>query len=570
MLILGLNSHEINSSAAIVKNGKLIFAAPEERFSRSKLTKKFPINALNYFLKNLNPKKVDFDYIGQSWNPSQNLRKYNPIYSENRKSREEYFYSIPDNFLRSLNFDREFFTSRNDYTALSFNNKSLKTKFYFINHHLCHAANSYFTSEFNNAAVLTCDFKGEFETATFSKAKGNKIIKINNIEMPHSLGMFYATFTDLMGYKPDQDEWKVMAISAFKNPDKTFFKKMKSLYKLKEDGKVIFDMEFFRGNDLTNPNLYTKKLKKIFGENKNKKFSDWHISVASALQKSSEEIATHFLRYLYKQTKLSNICLGGGFFMNSVFNGKLLDNTKFKNVHIPYAPTDCGNSIGAAYYINHCIHNKNRISQKFQSQIGPNFQKQYIKNLLQKRKIKFYESKNIEKDICDLILKHGFIAHFDGKSEFGDRALGNRSILGDPRFEYIKKQINSAIKYRESYRPFAPMVTSTNIEKFFDVKKNFKSNYMEKVVKLKKKFSNKLQAVAHVDNSARVQTVDPNCKIYRILEHIEKKTGFPILLNTSLNINGEPMVLAPEDAIGTFYKSGLEILVLSDFIIKKN
>jgi len=574
MLILGLNSHEINSSAAIIKNGKLIYGAPEERFIRSKLTKKFPKNSVNYFIDNLQNKFNNFDYIGQSWNPSAYLRKYNPLYSGERKTREEYFYSIPDNFFQINSQNRNKFSKNNDYTEISFNKESLSSKFYFINHHLCHAANSFFTSPFENSAILTCDFKGEFETTTFSTGSKNKIKKIKSIEMPNSLGMFYGAFTELLGYKPDQDEWKVMAISAFKNPDKTFYNKIKTLYKLEQNGGVVFNPEYFRGNDLLNPKLYTDKFNKLFGganlKDKSKKISDWHIAIASSLQLASEEIALHFLNYLQKTTKLTNVTLGGGFFMNSVFNGKILEKTKFKNMHVPYAPTDCGNSIGASMYINHCILNKKRIPQNFNSEIGPEYKKKDIIKLLKSRKIKFYESKNIEKEICDLILQYGYLAHFDGKSEFGDRALGNRSILGDPRFKKIKDKINSAIKYREEYRPFAPMVISEKVSNFFITDTKFESAHMEKVVKVRKSFVKKLEATTHIDGSARVQTINTNKKkIYKILINFEKKTGLPILLNTSFNVNGEPMVLTPEDAISTFYKSGLEVLVISDLVIIK-
>lgn len=392
--------------------------------------------------------------------------------------------------------------------------------------------------------------------------------------MPNSLGMFYATITEFLGYKPDQDEWKVMALSALENKDKTFFKKMKTLYDICPDGEVNFNQEYFRGLNLSMPNLFTEKMIDLFGRNeflKKKKFSDWHISIACALQNSAEEICVHYLKELYKLTKTKKLSVGGGFFMNSVFNGKIIEKTPFEEVYIPYAPTDAGNSIGAAMYINHIIKNKPRINQKFNSQIGPEYNDNEILQVLQNRKIKFKVSKNIEHDCANLIYKNGYIAYFEGKSEFGDRALGNRSILGDPRKSYIKDEINKAIKYRESFRPFAPITLQNKVDKYFEVSKKFSNNYMEKVVKVKNKFSSKLGAVTHFDNSARVQTVykdSPN-KLYNILLEFEKLTSYPILLNTSFNVSGEPMVLTPGDAINTFFKSGLKVLVLNKFIISK-
>ena len=257
--------------------------------------------------------------------------------------------------------------------------------------------------------------------------------------------------------------------------------------------------------------------------------------------------------------------------MNSVLNGKIKEKTKFKNVYIPYAPTDCGNSVGAALFINHNILNKKRVHKNFPSEIGPEFKNNEIIKILKNRKIKFYISKNIEKEVVNLILKYGYVAHFNGKAEFGDRALGNRSILGDPRFKNIKDKINSAIKYREDYRPFAPMVVSEKVNNYFVVDSNFKSNNMEKVVKVRKKYINKLQATTHIDGSARIQTVDSSkVRIYKILKYFESITGLPILLNTSFNINAEPMVLRPEDAINTLFKSGLEALVINDIVVLKN
>ncbi len=572
MLILGLNSHELNSSAAFLKNGEVAFASNEERFNRKKLTKEFPIKSVEYYLKKNNITLEQVDAVAQAWNPSAYMIKYDSLFSFNRTRRQDYFYSIPDNLLRVSKTKRKI----GEHVEMNFFGTKSLPKLYFIQHHNCHAANAFFLSNFKSSAILTCDFRGEFESTTFSIGNGNKIKKIKKIEMPNSLGMFYASITDLLGYKPDSDEWKVMAMAAFKNKDNFYVKKMKTLYKLTADGGVIFNKEFFRGENFLKPNLYTNNLIKLFGEKnfiekRKEKFSEWHVSIAYALQKCSEEIAFHFINFLYKKTKSKNLCLGGGFFMNSVFNGKILKNTKFKNIYIPYAPTDSGNSIGAALYLNHCILNKKRKKINNSSLVGPKFTSQNIEKVLKRRKINYYLSKNIEKEVPELITTYGYIGHFYGESEFGDRALGNRSILGDPRKEKIKDKINSAIKYRESYRPFAPVTLDGHANKFFEVDKKFTSHYMEKVVKVKKNFEKKLGAIVHFDKSARIQTVDlnDNKRLWKILKNFEKLTNFPILLNTSFNVNGEPMVLNPDDAITTFFNSGLEVLVLNEFIIKK-
>ncbi|MDC3087776.1 hypothetical protein OA339_01430 [Candidatus Pelagibacter sp.] len=570
MLILGLNSHEINSSCAISKNGKLVYGSTEERFTRNKLTKEFPEDSINYFLKKNNLSIENFDYIGQSWNPAAYMIKYNPLKSKHRIMREDYFYTIPDNLLK-LKKDNIRNTGR--FSKLSFDVKKFP-EIYFIHHHDCHAASSFFMSKFERSAVLICDYKGEFESTSFHLGRGNNLKKIKSFLMPNSLGMFYATITELLGYKPDQDEWKVMALSALKNKDKTFFKKMKKLYNICPNGVVNFNQEYFRGMNLSMPNLFTEKMVDLFGRKeflKKRNFSDWHISVACALQNSAEEICVHYLKELYKITKTKKLSVGGGFFMNSVFNGKIIEKTPFDEVYIPYAPTDAGNSIGAAFYINHIIKNKPRINQKFYSQIGPTYTDDEILKVLKNRKIKFRISKDVGYDCAKLINENGYIAYFEGKSEFGDRALGNRSILGDPRKSSIKDEINKAIKYRESFRPFAPVTLQDKVSKYFDVSNKFSNNYMEKVIKVKNKFTSKLGAVTHFDNSARVQTVykdSPN-RLFNIILEFEKISNLPILLNTSFNVSGEPMVLTPADAINTFFKSGLKVLVLNKFIIIK-
>ena len=258
--------------------------------------------------------------------------------------------------------------------------------------------------------------------------------------------------------------------------------------------------------------------------------------------------------------------------MNSVLNGKILDKTNFKNIFIPYAPTDAGNSIGASLYIAHCIHNKKRKMIKNESFIGPSFSENEVAKILSSKKIKFKKiKKDFSRNIAELLDKNKILGFFSGKMEFGDRALGNRSILADPRKAKIKDEINSAIKYRESFRPFAPIVIEEYASKFFEVENGFTNQYMEKVVKVRDRFKYKIPAVVHYDGSCRVQTINKIREpiLYKILLEFEKISGLPILLNTSFNLNGEPIVLSPEDAISTFYKSGLKQIVIEGHLIQK-
>ena len=569
MRILGLNHGEINSSASILIDEKKILGALEERFTRDKFTKKFPINALRFVLENTKTELKNCHAIGQGWYPGLNWIKYNPIFSENRDYREKYFYTIPDHLFKLL-------PKRipGNYAKLSLDPASSLPDIYFIRHHLCHAANAFFLSNYNEAAIITADFKGELESTTLSIGKKNKIKNIYSENTPNSLGVFYSTFTELLGYKPDSDEWKVMAISAYDARDKNIINKIKNTYKLIGDGKVEFDQSFYKSTIVYRPNLFTPKLSKLLGGQNyvKKKNSDWHKAVAYGMQHCAEEIALYLINYLHKKTKLKNLTASGGFFMNSVLNGKILEKTNFKNIFIPFAPTDAGNSIGASLYIAHCIYNKKRKLVNNESFIGPAFSKNKVAQILSSKKIKF---KKIEKDfsrnIAELIDKNKILGFFNGKMEFGDRALGNRSILADPRKAKVKDEINSAIKYRESFRPFAPIVIEEYASKFFDVDNGFTNQYMEKVVKVRDRFKHKVPAVVHFDGSCRVQTINKKREpiLYKILLEFEKISGLPILLNTSFNLNGEPIVLSPEDAISTFYKSGLGQIVIEGHLIQK-
>lgn len=569
MIVLGLNHGEINSSAAIVKDGVVIAGVPEERFNREKLTKLFPHNALEYCLDYAGVKLEECDYIAQAWNPGAAWHKYNPLLSKYRRERELYFYSVTDNL-----YNHSPKRSSSDWTCLSQSGDSIPPV-YFVQHHRCHAANAFFLSNFDEAAILTADFRGEYECTTLGKAQGKKIEIYEKQYIPHSLGMFYATFTELLGYRPDSDEWKVMALSSFDVDCRSELSKIKKTYNIEGSGSLSLDQSFYKGAVLDQPNLYTQKLVDLLGGRvgkKNEIFDEWHCKIAKAMQLAAEEIAGYYLRHLYDLTKCDNVVLSGGFFMNSVFNGKILESTPFKNIFVPYAPSDAGNSIGAALYVTHCIQGHERGKANNSSYIGPEYSNEDIKHSLSRRHISYAVSENIEGEIAKIIASGKIVAHFQGRMEFGDRALGNRSIIADPRDAKIKDKINSIIKYRESYRPFAPVVLHDHVAEVFEVSSTFECNYMEKVVPIRKEWQKKLGAVTHIDGSGRVQTVSKktNEHLHKIISHFNKITGVPVVLNTSLNINGEPMVLTPDDALSTFFNSGLEVLVMNNYIVTKS
>ena len=568
MIVLGLNHGEINSSAAIIKNGHLLAAAPEERFNRQKFTKVFPTEAVKFCLKQLGITLQDCDYVAQAWNPTAHQNVFNPFISGNRIRREDYFYSISDNLFNITERKPQ------DWVLMNYPKETGMPPIYFIQHHRTHAANAFYLSPYENAAILTADFRGEFETITMCKGEGNKINVLQTLEIPHSLGMVYAAYTQLLGYKPDNDEWKVMALSAYDIECEKEYEFIKSTIRLTDNGMFTLDQDYYKGALVTQPNLYTDKLRAGLGGRVGKKGEapdEWHIKIAKAMQRVSEDVSIHMLNHLHKITGCDNVVVSGGFFMNSVFNGKITSVTPFKKVYIPYAPTDAGNSIGAALYVAHHIHNEPRVYEENPSYIGPGFTNEEIEAVLKRRKIKYKKVDNKAKAVAELLAKGNIVSFFNGRMEFGDRALGCRSILGDPRDASMKDKINAVIKYREAYRPFAPSILSDRVEEFFDVEKGFTCDYMEKVVPFREEKKSLVPAVVHFDGSGRVQTVQKgtNPDYYNIIAEFEKLSGVPIVLNTSFNINGEPVVLTPDDALNTLFNSGLEHLFLSDYYIAK-
>ncbi len=568
MKILGLNAGEFNTSASMLIKGEITAAVQEERFTRNKFTKEFPYNSIRYCLAEEKLKISDLDAISFGWNPSAHMNSYNEQFSRTRILRENNLYSMSDNLFNMSN------RNVGDFTLVKHGNTKSMPEIFHVQHHLCHASTAFFLSNFDEAAILTADFKGETQCTTWSYGKGNNIKTIDFQNIPDSLGIIYATFTQLLGYKADSDEWKVMAMSAHNVDCKNYIKKIRSTYTLLNNGKLKLNKSFYGFFTKENKNLYTKKLlnllnvKKVFYKN-NPLEKD--ILIAKALQFCAEEIAIHFLKHLYNLTKCKNLVLGGGFFMNSVFNGKISEKTNFKNVYISYAPTDTGNSIGSSLFTYHCIKKQKRKFISNTALLGPKYSNNYIESILTKRKIKFKKIVNHSKVIAKECFNGGVVAYFRNRLEFGDRSLGCRSIIADPRFEKTKDLINSSIKYREKYRPFAPSVIEEKADKFFSVKKGYKCKYMEKVIKVKPEFRSKLSAVTHYDGTGRLQTVSKkeNIDFYNILSEFEKLSGFPILLNTSFNMNGEPVVNNPEDALKTFFNCKLKTMVIGNYLIKK-
>ena len=546
-------------------NGKIVSAAPEERFSRKKWSTEFPINSANWCLENSNLTWKDLDMIVIPWNPGLNISSASSRWDSNISWRGEMLSNIPSNVMKALK------SREPGKMKISFDN----TNIIYLNHHDCHAASAIFVSPFKKCDYLTIDGHGEVETCLMGYYDGKKLVNKKSISYPHSVGLLYGTFTDFLGFKPDNDEWKTMALASFSKKENIYDKKFSKIYKLNQNGFELdlsyFDFYLFDKK----PNFYNKKILELFGKQrlKNQKITKRHHEIAGALQRSFEKIVFHLIKITKGiGGKSNNIVIAGGAAMNCVFNGRLEKNTIYKNNFVPPWPDDLGVSIGATLLANN-IYNKGK-KNKFSNKsvyLGPKFSNAHIEELLKKYGLKFKKVKNISSYVAQKISNGYLVGWFQNNMEFTHRALGNRSILADPRRKDTQKKVNSAVKYRESFRPFAPAVLFEKGHEIFDIKKNTHIEFMEKAVHVKKEWRKKIPAVVHVDNTARVQTVkkDFNNAFYNLIKEFYKLTNVPVLLNTSFNLNGEPIVMTPSDAIRTFHTCGLEILVLQNYIIEK-
>ncbi len=567
MKILSIYPYTHISSAALMIDGQLKAAISEERLNRIKMSTAFPIKSINWCLEKCKIKLSNIDLIVIPWNPSHNINTASSRWINDLRWRGEMLTNIPIHLMKILD------EKPSKTMSIEFNNK----KIIYLNHHECHAASAYYTSPFNKSDILTIDGHGEVDSCFFGKGVNKLIIEKDTIKYPHSIGLFYGTFTNFLGFKPDSDEWKAMALSSYKFREKNpFLKKSEKLFKLK-NGKFELDLSYFDYYLFDRKkNFFNEKFIDLFGRPriKTEKISKHHYQIAGAMQNSFEKIVFYLLKNLKDNgTKSNNLVLAGGAAMNCVFNGLLDRKNVYKNVYIPAYPDDTGVTIGATYLANFRYNKKikRKIYHEKHNYFGPSFSDREILNELKKSKITFEKPKNLEKFIAKKISENRLVGWFQGSMEFSHRALGNRSILADPRNQRMKDILNQAIKFREGFRPFAPSVLEEDASKIFELNKKDRIYFMEKTALVRTNWRKKIPAVTHVDNTARVQTVNKkiNPKFYKLISEFKSITGVPLLVNTSFNLNGEPIVCTPNDAIRTFFSCGLDLLAIGDYVIKK-
>jgi len=592
--VLGISAFYHDSAAAIIIDGKIIFAAQEERFTRIKHNEDFPTNAIKEALKYLNINLKDIDAVVYYEKPFIKFERLIETYLKNSpKGIISFLKAIPVWIKQKIFLKNIIFNSLKEIDP-EFKNPN---KIFFSEHHLSHAASAFYPSPFDEAVVLCLDAVGEWNTTSVFYGKNNSLKKIKEINFPDSIGLLYSAFTYFLGFKVNSGEYKLMGLAPYGEPK---FKDLiyKNIIEVYEDGSFKLNMDFF--NYETGLTMTSKKFESLFGKKvrkENEKIDQVYMDIASSIQKVTEEILIKITQSLYKEYKIDNLCLVGGVALNCVANTKILQSeNNFKNIWIQPASGDAGCSIGAALAF-HYIHEGNikknkdyKIDEMQYSFLGQSYSDDHIKKELDKLGAiyTYYDDRSeLNKIVAKHISEGKAIGWFQGRMEFGPRALGNRSILADPRNTEMQKNLNLKIKFREGFRPFAPAIMEEYLGDWFSGK--ILNPYMLFIdfVKNEKIIENKnlnikgfdllslkrsdIPAVTHVDYSARVQSVSKNQNInfYSLIEEFRKITDVPILINTSFNIRGEPIVSSIEDAFKCFMGTNIDILVCEKFLVLK-
>ena len=563
--ILGLNSVGISTSAALIVDGQVVFAAEEERLIREKQTRRFPIQGVREALACAEIGLEELDAVAVAWNPAINLEAFNVTQSQRARYMGEIFYSVP-NHLMSLKKDNSVLLS---HQVMQFLDGSQLT-IYYVTHHLAHAS-TFFFSPYERAAIMTIDAFGEKHCVLFTEGEGNTLRMWWSQDFPHSLGSFYSTMTEFLGFTPQGDEWKLMGASSYGDP-RRYYDRLSKLIFMQEEGGFELDLRYFNHYQFPRAHRYTPKLIQLLGLKPNplgQPLTQDYYDLAAAVQRMTEDVYFGLLNQLYARTKLQKLVLAGGVAYNSVANGKILERTPFKEVFIPAAPDDSGNALGAAYYVYHQVKRQPRVYIMTSNYFGPGYSDDEIQDQLRKFKVPFKVLEDPAQTAAQLIASSHIIGWFQGQLEFGERALGNRSILADPRDASMKDKVNQTVKYREPFRPFAPSILLEYLEDYFvDA---VPTPFMEKVFRIRPEKQRLIPAVTHVDGTGRLQTVslEQNELYWKLIDAFRSLTGIPVVLNTSFNLNGQPIVCSPQDALCTFFASGLDDLIMGHCMVTK-
>ena len=594
MYILGISAFYHDSAAALLKDGEVIAAAQEERFTRKKHDASFPLNAINYVLDYAALNLADIDFVVFYDKPFLKFERLLETYLAFAPRGFISFKSALPVWIKEKLFQKTLIKKQ----LQRFNpDYDWQNKLLFSEHHLSHAASAFFPSPFDEAVVLTMDGVGEWATTSVAIGKGNSLKIIKEIHFPHSLGLLYSAFTYYTGFRVNSGEYKLMGLAPYGEP---VYKDLilENLIDVKPDGSYRLDQSYF--NYCTGLTMTNKKFDKLFGRSPRKPDEDeleqFHMDIAASIQAVTEEIVIKLTRALVEETGIRNLCLAGGVALNCVANGKVLRDKGFENIWIQPAAGDAGGALGAAFCGAYMFNNLERKVKPQDamsgSYLGPEFEPDDIAQRLEKSGARFHFMKNLDDVVekaAQCLSEEKVIGWFQGRMEFGPRALGGRSIIGDPRSTHMQKTMNLKIKYRESFRPFAPSVLCEDVQDWFEL--DTPSPYMLLVADVKKEkchdmteaenelfgidklniVRSEIPAITHVDYSARVQTVDrrTNPRYHALISRFKELSGCSVLINTSFNVRGEPIVCTPEDAFNCFMGTEMDVLVVGNYVLYK-
>jgi carbamoyltransferase len=592
--ILGISAFYHDSAASIIIDGKIVAAAQEERFTRIKHDQSYPHNAIEFVLKFAKLTLSEVDHVVFFEKPFLKFERLLETYVAFAPRGFKSFCKAMPIWLNEKLFQKKLLFKELKKHDKNFNDQK---KIMFSDHHLSHAASAFYPSPFDEAIVLTADGVGEWATTTLALAKENKVEIIKEIHFPHSLGLLYSAFTYYTGFKVNSGEYKLMGLAPYGTPiykDKI----LKNLISIKDDGTFRLNQDYF--NYATGLTMTNNKFDDLFGQKRrnpdNEKLTQFHMDIAASIQKVTEEIMIKLAKSIRKEYGIKNLCLAGGVALNCVANGKILQEKIFDNIWIQPAAGDAGGALGATLALWHIEQGNKRIVNPNDSMNGSYLGAEYSQDQIEKELKSIganFETLNYDDLInqtSENLSNEKAIGWFQGRMEFGPRALGGRSILGDPRSEKMQKTLNLKVKYRESFRPFAPSILHEDLSSWFDI--NVESPYMllvanvkhDKQIEMTKEQKtlfgidklnikrSDIPAVTHVDYSARIQTVkrDTNKRYYDLILKFKEKTGCPVIVNTSFNVRGEPIVNTPTDAFNCFMGTELDFLVIGNCVLDKN
>lgn len=561
MIILGLNFVFHDSSACIFQDGEMVVALEDERFTCEKHTSRFPLEAINNSLRVAGLNAQDIDHIAVSFNPRL-FRSKKIMYGLTLGKDLGSFYTYEFKRIR----DR---LSVFYYWLNSTFPGATRPSVHYVDHHLAHGAGSFYVSPFEESAIVSIDGWGEWASTWLGSARDGKIIKSGETFFPNSLGCFYTAATEFCGFIPNYDEGKTMGLAPTGDPAR-FQTLVSSLVGVDANGAIEMDQTYFAFSN-TGGTFAGPKFDEAFGPRRRKgePIQQHHCDVAAAFQLVLEDRVLEICRVVERSSQQKNLVLSGGVALNSVANGRIRRETQFSDIYVMPGAGDNGTSIGAASYVmNNVLQSKKRYHHSH-AYVGNEHSQNEIVTFLDSCKLDYRVSTNVCQDAAKLLFNGKIVAWFQGRMEFGPRALGNRSILGDPTKSWMKDHINAQVKHREAFRPFAPSITEEDVSSFFDYKGT--SPFMLMVCDVLEDKKAVLPAITHVDGTARLQTVsaESNPKYYNLIRAFEKLSGVPVLLNTSFNIMGQPIIESPRDAVKCLYSTGIDALVLGDIILEK-